>query len=879
MGTPTLRLRTKFLLMLVGLMALLGFSLIAFVQTTVRERLTLELEKRGVALAEYTASLNTSAILTGDFRTLRINLLDEKQEHEKELEYIFVLDRNRKVVAHTFGDRFPTDLIDANSVSPGANFSSRILVAEKKTVFDIAIPILHNSLGEVHVGLNEEVVGKGVADITGLFIRTILLALTAGFIGIFLFSLRITRAISLLAQAADKIGRGDLSSRVIIKTGDELESLASAFNEMTDRLKKEAETLQESNRRYKDILDDTQDLIQSVRPDGTFEFVNTTWHRTMGYSEEEVKTLKVFDIIHPDMLSHCQTLFMRVMNGESVKDVESAYRTKSGQKILLRGNIVPRFIDNKVIGTHVFFKDITEQERSKEFTKNVLEVVDEAFIVIDPEYRITHANRAYGKLTKKPIAELIGSHCYTASHSLDKPCFELGEDCPVKLAFQTGEPHTALHTHRSKNGPLLYVEIKAFPLKADTGKVVSAIELINDVTERKALEHQFRQAQKMEAIGTLAGGVAHDFNNLLTVISGYGNIILKKLSKDDPQRQNVQHVLDAADRAAHLTKDLLVFSRKQIADKKPVDLNDIIRTVEKFIVRVIGEDISCATTFREGTLVVSADAFQLEQVLMNFATNARDAMPQGGLFTITTEQVGLDEKFIAVHGYGKPGLYAMASISDTGQGMDEATSLRIFEPFFTTKEVGKGTGLGLAVVYGIIKQHGGYINVYSEPGKGTTFRIYLPLIASGAEEESAPPEAKNPGNGTETVLVAEDNEQVRALTVSVLQEAGYTVIAAVDGEDAIKKYQENKDRIQLLLFDIIMPRKSGKEAYDEIRKITPNVNVLFESGYAPDLIRQKALLNEHLPVVYKPISSADLLQAVRQTLDKGKPDVKGNGRR
>jgi len=515
-------------------------------------------------------------------------------------------------------------------------------------------------------------------------------------------------------------------------------------------------------------------------------------------------------------------------------------------------------------------EEMIAHKEAKAFIKNILEAVDEGFVVIDPEYRIISANRAYSRQAKRPLDEIIGNNCYAVSHSLGKPCFELGEDCPVRHTFQTGEPYTAIHTHRAKYGPLLYVEVKSFPLRNDSGKVVSVIEVINDITEKKKLEDQFRQSQKMEAVGILAGGIAHDFNNILTAIIGYGDMVHKKMAPDDPLRVDVQHVLEAADRAAHLTKDLLVFSRKQIADKKTVDLNEIVGKVEKFLVRVIGEDICCTTTFPGGPLSIFAAAHQLEQVLMNFATNARDAMPHGGIFSITTEQVELDAAFIAAHGYGAPGKYAMLSVSDTGLGMDEETRQRIFEPFFTTKEVGKGTGLGLAVVYGIIKEHEGFINVYSERGRGTTFRVYLPIIASEASEEKRAPETEYSLGGTETILLAEDDEQVRNLTVLALREVGYTVIPAVDGEDAVKKYLENKDRVQFLLFDLVMPKKSGKEAYDEIRKITPNVKVLFASGYAPDLIRQKVLLDEHLPVVYKPISSADLLKKVRRVLDEKK---------
>jgi len=342
-----------------------------------------------------------------------------------------------------------------------------------------------------------------------------------------------------------------------------------------------------------------------------------------------------------------------------------------------------------------------------------------------------------------------------------------------------------------------------------------------------------------------------------------------KMAKDDPQRLNIEHMLEAGDRAARLTQSLLLFSRKHISVRKPVDLNEIIRTVNKFLKRIIGEDVECRTSLFEDALPIYGDAHQLEQVLMNLATNARDAMSTGGIFTIATEQVRLDKAFITIHGYGRLGIYGLITISDTGKGMDAVTQEHIFEPFYTTKEVGKGTGLGLSIAYGIIKQHEGFINVYSEPGQGTSFKIYLPLISAGVEEEKKTVK-EHPRVGTETILLAEDDETVRTMTRAILEEVGYTVIAAVDGQDGVNKYKENKDRIKLLLFDLIMPKKTGKEAYDEIRAIQPDIKILFQSGYAPDLVRQKLLLEGKMPVVFKPVTPMMLLKQVRSVLDQVK---------
>jgi len=389
-----------------------------------------------------------------------------------------------------------------------------------------------------------------------------------------------------------------------------------------------------------------------------------------------------------------------------------------------------------------------------------------------------------------------------------------------------------------------------------------------DISEHRNLEKQIRHAVKMESIGTLAGGVAHDFNNILMAIIGYGQLALMGMAQDDPQRLNIEHMLEGADRAARLTKDLLLFSRKQISERKPVDLVEIVKTVEKFIVRVIGEDITCETRLPDQPLTVLADSHQLEQVLMNFATNARDAMPKGGTFSITAEQTILHQDFIAAHGFGSPGPYALLTVADSGCGMDEKTRNRIFDPFFTTKGVGKGTGLGLAVVYGIIKQHEGYINVYSEPGQGATFRLYLPLVIADAPEEKITEEEAAPAHGTETILVAEDDKSVRNLARTALTQFGYTVIEAVDGEEAVQKFKENQSSIHLLLFDIIMPKMNGREAYEAINKIRPGVKTIFMSGYAPDTIREKAGLGETVPLLAKPLSPMELLQKVRATLDR-----------
>jgi PAS domain S-box-containing protein len=424
---------------------------------------------------------------------------------------------------------------------------------------------------------------------------------------------------------------------------------------------------------------------------------------------------------------------------------------------------------------------------------------------------------------------------------------------------------------RKKDGTPIWVSETANVEYGDRGNIKWIDGVLEDITLKRRLEEQLRQSQKMEAIGTLAGGIAHDFNNILTAIIGYAGLLKTGVGQDDLLKDYVDEMMISCERASLLTQSLLAFSRKQVISPKPVDLNKVIKKVEALLIRVIGEDIELRTILARRDLTVMADVGQIEQVLMNLAANARSAMPDGGILSIGTEALELDNEFTKAHGYGIPGPYALISVTDTGHGMDEKTKERIFEPFFTTREVGKGTGLGLAMVYGIIKQHEGYINTYSELGKGTTFKIYLPLIEAEAEVKeplmSALAGAVQP-RGSETILLAEDDSEVRKITRNILEGSGYRVIEAVDGEDAVTKFLLGKDEIQLLIFDVIMPKKSGKDAYEEVKKIAPGVKALFTSGYTADIIHRKGILEEGLNFIAKPVAPDILLKKIREVLDQ-----------
>lgn len=494
-----------------------------------------------------------------------------------------------------------------------------------------------------------------------------------------------------------------------------------------------------------------------------------------------------------------------------------------------------------------------------------LQAAANAIVITDPDGSIEWVNPAFTLLTGYSAEESIGKNPRELVKS------DVHDDAFYKQQWDTilsGTVWRGEIMNRHKEGRLYPEDQIITSVKDDNGKIMHFIAIKRDLTEQRKLEAQLRHAQRMESIGTLAGGIAHDFNNILAAIFGYGSLALMKMTDNDPHRHYIKNILEASERAAHLTKELLLFSRKQVLDRKSEDLNLIVAKSGKFLKRVIGDDIVIKAATHDAELPVLADAYQLEQVLMNLATNARDSMPHGGTVTITTEVVNLDEGFTVAHGCCKSGCYALLTVSDSGEGMDGETQMRIFEPFFTTKEVGKGTGLGLAVVYGIIEQHDGHINVYSEPGQGTTFRVYLPLIAAKTKGDVDLKREETPDRGTETILLAEDNDLVRNMATTVLTEFGYTVIEAVNGEDAVRKFREHADSIQLLLFDMIMPIMNGKDASDEIRRMKPGIRTIFASGYAPDIVQEKLSHEEGLQIISKPMSSSDLLIKVRSVLDK-----------
>lgn len=1061
-----------------------------------------------------------------------------------------------------------------------------------------------------------------------------------------IYSLGFARGGRLFAHASIIVRKGaELENRTVIEAFANQASVA-----LHRRLAEEA--LRESEKRYRDLVENIADLVQSVAPDGTLIYANRAWRETLGYEEKEVQGLPLFGIIHPDSLEHCQELFQRVMAGEEVKGIETKFVTKDGRTLLVEGSAGCRFADGKPVATHGIFRDVTERKRAEEALRlsavqwqSTFDAMADGVFLLDSKQRIEKCNESICKLLRKTSEELLGHHCWEVVHRTSAPiegcphvCMletheresmglalgdraydvtadpvldqngrvmgsvhilkdvterkraeeavreseekwrSLVENAPdivmtvardgtiqfinrtvpgltveevigkriyefvpseyhdtlrecVEGVFETGEAgsyetagagpdgstswystrvapvrregRVVATTHlcrdvtnqkraeealrqrtrdlgeRVKEQQCLYAasrlmaepgkpldavfeavvdviragwqypeitcarisfgdqrfttrnfracswkqvanilvsgemagtvevcyleekpvmfegpfvaeerslidalateigrfierrraeerlraseqkyravventadvaysadaegmltflgpqavrygvapeeavsrnllefvvpedrervardtarsmatgegcptefrvhgpdgrthwfEDQGVILRNASGEVTGVSGALRDITERKEAEkilreteEQLRQSQKLEAIGRLAGGVAHDFNNMLGAIIGYGDVILTGLAKGDPLRKDIEHIKSAADRAAALTRQLLAFSRKQALQPKVMDLNAHITGLEKMLRRLIGEDVELAATLADDLGPVRADPGQIDQIVMNLAVNARDAMPEGGKLTIETANVELDEDYAKGHVGVAPGPHVMLAVSDTGCGMDAETRSQIFEPFFTTKETGKGTGLGLSTVYGIVKQSGGSIWVYSEPGEGTTFKIYVPRVEEAVEAVGRQEPTEAQVGGSETILVVEDEEVLRRLVCRILRLAGYTVLEAANGGEALMLCEQHDGAIHLLVTDVVMPKIGGRKLAERVAPLRPKMKLAYMSGYTDDAVVRNGQLPPGVPFIQKPFTASNLTRTVREVLD------------
>ncbi len=626
------------------------------------------------------------------------------------------------------------------------------------------------------------------------------------------------------------------------------------------------EALRESEARYRVLFERNLAGIVQASKSGVVLNCNESFARIFGFASREEalgQSLQEFRFDPADRAAFIAGL----QQAGTLRDVELHLRRRDGREIWILENlslVKPTDGGEPVVEATVF--DITDRKRTEEENARLNAAIEqsvEAVLITDTQGIIHYVNPAFERITGYGREEALGKNPrFLRSGLQDSTFYERLWKTILDGRVWHGEV-----VNRRKDGRLYTEEMNIAPVRNASGEITHFIATKQDVTARKELEQQLQQAQKMEAIGRLAGGVAHDFNNLLTIINGYSQMLVEGLEASDTLRNQVAEILKAGERAAGLTQQLLAFSRRQVLNMQVLDLNQVVTETHKMLHRLVGEDIECRTALHPELWRVKADSGQITQILMNLAVNARDAMPQGGTLTIETSNVNLDSRYAATHAEVTPGRYAVLAVSDTGVGMSRETQAHIFEPFFTTKEQGKGTGLGLATVYGIVRQSGGYIWVYSEPGRGATFKIYLPSVEGEVEAKGPGGERRKSYDGTETVLMVEDEAAVRGLVAEVLRRHGYQVLAASNPEEAAQISSGYAKTIHLLLTDLVMPKWSGRQLAEHLAFSRPDMKVLFMSGYTDDTVIRQGNIREGTPFLQKPFTPENLVRRVRGVLD------------
>jgi PAS domain S-box-containing protein len=648
-------------------------------------------------------------------------------------------------------------------------------------------------------------------------------------------------------------------------------------NERSAAARQKAEdSLRESEGKFKQLFEESPAGIALVDMNGVMLEVNRSLLKLLDIGKEDLVGKNFIDLAMKHGMSAEKQLedFSTGLHG-GAPTPELTFLNLGGRQVTITVQSAPLMAGAQTKGVLYILNDITERKRAEEELRHreaewesLVRSTPAVILTADRDGKILFINRTVPGFT---LQETIGKSIY----DFTPPAYHGTMRNAIEGVFETGETFDYETQGSGPDGKVAWYSTRVGPIRRN-GDIDSVILIANDITERTRseeermkLEEQLRVSQKMEAIGSLAGGVAHDFNNLLSVILSYTGFAIEGAGEGDPRRNDLLEVKKAAERAAALTRQLLAFGRKQVLQPVPLSLNRVASEIEKMLRRVLGEDIDLALVLAPDLGVTLADPGQIEQVLMNLVVNARDAMPEGGRLTIETSNVEIDEEYAARHVSVKPGPYVLLAVADTGCGMDEEVKARLFEPFFTTKEKGKGTGLGLPTVYGIVKQSGGDIWVYSEPGQGSTFKIYLPREMGAKVADTRPPPAPRRVTGTETILVVEDEEALREVARRALDAAGYTVLVAGDGDEALLASERHAGTIHLLLTDVVMPRMSGKVLARRLTKTRPTLKILYVSGYTDNAIARHGVIDAGTHFLGKPFTSANLTRKVREVLDGG----------
>jgi PAS domain S-box-containing protein len=664
--------------------------------------------------------------------------------------------------------------------------------------------------------------------------------------------------------------RTEIRAAVVRDSRGEVQTIAQLLD-VTERRRAE-DALEEKTAELERYFTSALDLLCIADTAGCFRRLNPAWEATLGYSVEELTGRRFLDLVHPEDREPTRLALGRLGEQEEVLGFVNRYRARDGSYRWIEWRSFPsgEFI-------YAAARDVTERklaenalEESRRMLRLILDTIPVRVFWKDTAGRYLGANRPFASDAGLGSPdELLGRTDYDMAWREQAELYRADD----RQVVSSGVPKVGYEEPQTTpSGARLCLRTSKVPLHDTEGRIVGVLGTYEDVTESKRLDEeraniqaQLYHAQKMESVGRLAGGVAHDFNNLLHVIMGFVELLRRRMPADARLASYVDEIERAASRAQDVTRQLLAFSRRQMISPAPSDLGRLVVRLSGGLSRLIGEDVELRVASADDLWPVNVDPTQIDQVLLNLAVNARDAMPRGGRLTIETANVRLDESYRRRHATARPGDYVLLAISDTGTGMDKETLSHAFEPFFTTKERGKGTGLGLATVHGIVEQNGGFVNVYSEPGRGTTFKIYLPrAVREGVAEAAAAEPLDHVGSGT--VLVAEDEESVRRITVALVQSLGYDVVAVSSGDEAIERCRANEPGIDVVLTDVVMPGTSGRELRQRLEDLRPGIRILFTSGYTANVIAHHGILDEGVHFIAKPFGIAELAKALRELM-------------
>jgi two-component system cell cycle sensor histidine kinase/response regulator CckA len=650
-------------------------------------------------------------------------------------------------------------------------------------------------------------------------------------------------------------------------SGGNTVGVSKIARDITDR-KLAERVIKQNEERLRLFIEHAPAALAMFDRDMRYLMTSRRWRADYGLGEREMNGLLHYQIF-PEVPARWKEIHRRGLAGEIVTEECDRFVRTDGTVQWVRWEVRPWYEENGTIGGIVIFsEDITMRKDAEDRLQRSQEMFTKAFrssplaisISTAEDGKFLDVNQAFLKMTGHERESIIGRTALDIGFWLEAE--QRGQMLKtLRHRGQLSEYHLQCKTIK---GEIRELESSSELIDVDGEQCILAI--IRDTTEAQRLEQQYRQAQKMEAVGVLAGGVAHDFNNILGVILGYSDLILDQLAEGDRNRRHLEQIKKAGVRATSLTRQLLAFSRKQIIQPRVMDVNVVISEFSKMLLRMVGEDIELVSVLKPGVGQINADPGQIEQVIMNLVVNARDAMPHGGKLVIETAHADLDEVYCRNHSAVQPGSYVMIAVSDTGTGMSSETQSRIFEPFFTTKEQGKGTGLGLATVYGVVKQSGGHIWVYSEIGQGTTFKLYFPCVSETVQPNVATNTTGENLRGSETILLVEDADMLRELTAALLEKNGYRILAAENGSHAIQLAEETKERIDILLTDVVMPGMSGKQVADYLTAKHPDMRVLYMSGYTNDVIAHQGVLDEGIHFIEKPFAEEALMRKLREVL-------------